>query len=182
MSFYTASTRSGHRSLLREASQPAGNKRAPPLILPASSPPHGEAGRIIRKLVMNKFMILLVIAAGMCGSAGAATTPPAMSNAAAASCATGATNNVPCQVEQLQAEIQALQGQVHALQSGSPTQSDDVRGRTRHHWCRRLNFSPGRKRRSRLRPKFRPLQNCHAEPRITSRRGGLVGINSRSAK
>jgi len=78
---------------------------------------------------MNKFAALLVVAAGMCGSAGAATTPPTMSNTSAAGYATGyatcTTNNVLYQVDQLKAEVQALKGQVQALQNMNSAQSND---------------------------------------------------------
>jgi len=77
---------------------------------------------------MNKSIVLLVVAAGMCGPAGAATRTPTMSNTAATSCATGTTNNVPCQIDQLQAEVQVLQGQVQALQSSNPTQNAESAG------------------------------------------------------
>jgi len=70
---------------------------------------------------MNKYIILLVAAAGMCGPAGAATTTPTTSNTAATSCATGTTDNVPCQIDQLQAEVQALQ-------NSTPTQNAESAG------------------------------------------------------
>jgi len=72
---------------------------------------------------MNKFIVVLAFAA-LCGSASAATITQAPSNANTAIYATDAANNLPSQLGELQAEVKALEGQVHTMQSTNMAQND----------------------------------------------------------
>jgi hypothetical protein len=73
---------------------------------------------------MSKFIVSLVIAAGLCGPAGAATIVQTSSDTPAAIYATEGASNLPYQVDELQAEVKALRGQVSTLQSTSMVQND----------------------------------------------------------
>ena len=71
---------------------------------------------------MNKFLVVMVCAVGLCGPAGAASIVHTPSNTT--SYAHDATDNLPYQVNELRSEVKALQGQVSALQNANAVQSD----------------------------------------------------------
>ena len=64
---------------------------------------------------MNKFLVVMVCAVGLCGPAGAASIVHTPSNTT--SYAHDATDNLPYQVNELRSEVKALQDQVRALQN-----------------------------------------------------------------
>jgi peptidoglycan hydrolase CwlO-like protein len=71
---------------------------------------------------MNKFLIVMICAVGLCGPAGAASIVHTPSNTT--TYAHDATVNLPYQVNELRSEVKALQGQVSALQNNT-AQNDE---------------------------------------------------------
>jgi TolA-binding protein len=71
---------------------------------------------------MNKFLVVLLCAAGLCGPAGAASIVHAPSDATTYT--HDSTDSLPYQVNELRSEVRALQGQVSALQNNT-AQNDE---------------------------------------------------------
>ena len=74
---------------------------------------------------MNKFLVVMVCAAGLCGPAGAASIVHTPSDTTGTTYAHDATDNLPYQVNELRSEVKALQGQVSALQNTNMEQNDE---------------------------------------------------------
>jgi hypothetical protein len=71
---------------------------------------------------MNKFLVVMVWAVGLCGPAGAASIVHTPSDTKTYT--HDATDDLPYQVNELRSEVKALQGQVSALQNNT-AQNDD---------------------------------------------------------
>lgn len=74
---------------------------------------------------MNKFLVAMVCAAGLCGPAGAASIVHTSSDTTGATYGRDVTDNLPYQVKELRSEVKSLQDQVSALQNSNREQNDD---------------------------------------------------------
>ncbi|HEY1856870.1 hypothetical protein [Acidocella sp.] len=74
---------------------------------------------------MNKFIVVVALAAGLCGPAGAASIVHTPSDATGTTYAQHATDNLPYQVNELRSEVKALQGQVSTLKNANIEQNDE---------------------------------------------------------
>ena len=73
---------------------------------------------------MNKFLIVMACATGLCGPAWAASVVHTPAERTGTSYAHDTTNNLPYQVNELRSEVRALQGRVSALQNANMEQGD----------------------------------------------------------
>ena len=74
---------------------------------------------------MNKLLVVMVYAVGLCGPAGAASIIHTPSETTGTTYAHDATDNLPYQVNELRSEIKALKGQVNALQKTNMEQNNE---------------------------------------------------------
>ena len=72
---------------------------------------------------MNKFIVVMLCAAGLCGPAGAASVVHTPSNTTTYT--RDATDDLPYQVNELRSEVKSLQGQVSALKNANMEQNDE---------------------------------------------------------
>ena len=74
---------------------------------------------------MSKFIVVMVCAVGLCGTAGAASIVHTPSATTGTTYAHDATDNLPYQVNELRSEVKVLQGQVSTLQNANMMQNDE---------------------------------------------------------